>query len=47
MKVIGSITNFLLNVNEQKKLIDRILLFAKSTAQNATLFVSVIISENL
>jgi hypothetical protein len=45
MKVIGSMTNFLSEMNEQKKLTDRILLSADSHIQNATLSVPVIISE--
>ena len=44
LKVIGSMTNFLSDMNEQKKLTDRILL--SSNAQNATLSVPVIISES-
>jgi hypothetical protein len=45
LKVIGSMTNFLSDMNEQKKLTDRILLSTKSTVQDATLSVPVIISE--
>ena len=45
MKVIGSMTNFLSDMNEQKRLTDRILLSSKSKAVDATLFVPVIINE--
>ena len=46
MKVIGSMTNFLSDMGEQKKLTDRILLSSGSNALNATLSVPVIISES-
>jgi hypothetical protein len=45
LKVIGSMRNFLSDMNEQKKLTDRILLAANSTVQDATFSVPVIISE--
>jgi len=45
LKVIGSMTNFLSNMNEQKRLTDRILLQKKSQIDNTTLSVPVIISE--
>jgi hypothetical protein len=45
LKVIGSMTNFLSDMNEQKKLTDSILLSVNSTVQNAILSVPVIISE--
>ena len=44
MKVIGSMTNFLSDMNEQKRLTDRILL-SGAKVENATLTVPVIISE--
>jgi len=44
LKVIGSMTNFLSDMNEQKQLTNRILLSSNST-ENATLSVPVIISE--
>jgi hypothetical protein len=45
LKVIGSMTNFLSDMNEQKKLTDRILLSASSTTKNTTFSVPAIISE--
>jgi len=45
LKVIGSMTNFLSDMNEQKRLTDRILLQSNSKVNNATLSVPVIISE--
>jgi hypothetical protein len=44
-KVIGSMTNFLANVNDQKRLTDRILLSHSPFATNNTLFVPVVIDE--
>jgi len=46
LKVIGSITNFLSDMNEQKRLTDRILLQQNSHVENATLSVPIIISES-
>ena len=45
MKVIGSMSNFLSDMDKQKKLTDRILLSSGSDALNVTLSVPVIISE--
>jgi len=45
LKVIGSMTNFLSDMNEQKRLTERILLQSNSKVDNATLSVPVIISE--
>ena len=45
MKVIGSMTNFLSDMNEQKRLTNSILLSENATTENATLSVPVIISE--
>jgi hypothetical protein len=44
LKVINSMTNFLADMSEQKKLTDRILL-EKGTVENSTLSVPVVISE--
>lgn len=44
LKVINSMTNFLADMSEQKKLTDKILL-EKSNAENSTLSVPVVISE--
>jgi hypothetical protein len=44
LKVINSMTNFLADMSEQKKLTDRILL-EKSNVENSTLSVPVVISE--
>lgn len=45
LKVIGSMTNFLSDMNEQKRLTDKILLQSTAKAGDATLSVPVIISE--
>ena len=45
MKVIGSMTNFLSDMNEQKRLTDKILLQSNSKGDDATLSIPVIISE--
>jgi len=45
LKVIGSMTNFLSDMNEQKYLTSRILLESNSKTIDAELFVPVIISE--
>ena len=45
LKVIGSMTNFLSGMIEQKKLTDRILLSSGLDAKNTTLSIPVIISE--
>jgi hypothetical protein len=45
LKVIGSMTNFLSNMNEQKRLTDNILLQSNSQTSNKTLYIPVIISE--
>ena len=45
LKVIDSMTNFLSDMNEQKKLTDRILLSSNSSKSDATLSVPVIIKE--
>ncbi|MDR1121715.1 MAG: hypothetical protein LBM08_12455 [Dysgonamonadaceae bacterium] len=45
MKVICSMTNFLSDMNEQKKLTDSILLQKSSAVENSTLSVPVVISE--
>ena len=45
LKVIGSMANFLSDMNEQKRLTDKILLQTTSKADSAVLFVPVIISE--
>ena len=44
-KLIGSMTSFLSDMNEQKKLTDRILLSSTSNARNAGLSIPVLISE--
>jgi hypothetical protein len=45
LKVIGSMTHFLSDMNEQKRLTDRILLQSNSKTGNAVLSVPVIVSE--
>jgi len=45
LKVIGSMTNFLSDMNEQKRLTERILLQQNSQVENSTLSVPVVISE--
>jgi Tfp pilus assembly protein PilV len=45
MKVIASMTSFLSDMNEQKRLTDRILLQSNAKVDNATLSVPVVISE--
>ncbi|MCD8044193.1 MAG: hypothetical protein LUH10_14160 [Tannerellaceae bacterium] len=44
-RVIGSMTNFLSDMNEQKRLTDSILLQTNSTVKDATISIPVIISE--